>query len=50
VRAAVPAITAWLAARGIEGNTWIDILVVIIVTLGACVWSVLNNKSGKTIP
>jgi hypothetical protein len=50
VRAAVPAITAWLAARGIEGNTWIDILVVVIVTLGACVWSVLNNKSGKTIP
>jgi hypothetical protein len=50
VRAVVPAITGWLAAKGVEGNTWIDILVVVIVTVGACVWSVLNNKSGKTIP
>ena len=50
VRAVVPAITGWLAAKGVEGNTWIDIVVVVIVTAGACVWSVLNNKSGKTIP
>jgi hypothetical protein len=49
VRAVVPAITGWLAAKGVEGNTWIDIVVVVIVTAGACVWSVLNNKSGKTI-
>jgi len=49
VRAAVPAIISWLAARGIEGNAWIDIAVVVVVTVGACIWSVLNNESGKTI-
>jgi hypothetical protein len=50
VRAVVPAITAWLAARGISENAWLDIGVVIIVTIGACVWSIINNPSGKTIP
>jgi hypothetical protein len=49
VRAVVPAITGWLAAKGVSENTWIDIAVVIVVTLGACVWSIINNQSGKTI-
>jgi len=49
VRTIVPAVISWLAARGIEGNAWIDIAVVVVVTVGACVWSLLNNESGKTI-
>jgi len=50
VRAIVPAIVAWLGARGVVEKPWLDILITVVVTAGACIWSIINNTSGKTVP
>lgn len=49
VRAIVPALIAWLVAKGYLTDSVGADVGVAIITVAAAVWSVLNNKSGKII-
>ena len=52
IRAVAPAVTAWLVAHNQiwAGTTLGQLGVVGVITVGACVWSIVNNKSGKVVP
>ncbi len=47
IRAVAPAMVAWLAAS-LSPNAQ-GLVVAAIIAVAAAVWSVLNNKTGKTI-
>ena len=49
VRAIVPAIVAYLAGKGYFSADTAATIGAAILAVAAAVWSVLNNKSGKTI-
>ena len=48
-RAIAPAIMAWLAGKGIIPADSGGDIISAIIAVGAAIWSVLNNKTGKTI-
>ena len=52
VRAIVPTAVTWLTlhGQGWAGTTWGQIGIIVVVTAGSCIWSWLNNPSGKVIP
>ncbi len=52
IRAVAPAVTAWLVAQNQSwaASPWGQVGVAVAVTAAACVWSYLNNKSGKVVP
>ncbi len=53
IRAVLPPIVAWAVAKGwlpsATDATITGPIVVAAIAIAAAVWSVLNNKSGKTI-
>ena len=49
IRAVVPAVVAWLVGKGyIPGGSAADVSSA-LVAIGAAIWSIQNNKTGKTI-
>lgn len=49
IRAVVPALISWLVAKGYFTETVGADVGAALVAIAAAVWSVLNNKTGKTI-
>jgi hypothetical protein len=50
IRAIVPAIVAYIAAAFHLLPETTAALITAVTAVAAAIWSVLNNKSGKTIP
>jgi hypothetical protein len=49
VRAIVPPLVAWLTAKNIVPAGSADLVISAAVAIAAAAWSVVTNKSGKTI-
>jgi hypothetical protein len=49
VRAVVPALVGYLAAALHFTDTTTALVITAVTAVAAAVWSVLNNKTGKTI-
>ncbi len=49
VRAVVPPLVTYLVAKGIVPAGSADALISAAVAIAAAAWSVVNNKTGKTI-
>ncbi len=49
VRAVVPPLVAYLAAKGIIPAGSADAVISAAIAVAAAIWSYLSNKSGKTI-
>lgn len=48
IRAVVPALVGVLAGAGVIGNVDTAALTTAVVTIGACVWSVIHKKQLKS--
>ncbi len=49
LRAVIPPLVAYLAAKGIVPAGSADAILSAVVAIAAAMWSVLNNQTGKTI-
>ena len=49
LRAVVPALLAYFVAKGIITESMVSDVTAAVVTIGAAIWSVANNTTGKTI-
>lgn len=49
IRAVAPAAVAYFVAKGYITSDTAGLIVTAVVAIGAAAWSVLNNKTGKTI-
>ncbi len=49
IRAIVPPIVAWFAAKGYISDGSSSVILAAALAIAAAVWSILNNRTGKTI-
>jgi hypothetical protein len=49
VRAIVPAIVGYFAAKNIISGETAGLIITAVTAVAAAVWSVLNNKTGKVV-